>query len=181
MTVSQRHIVVCVTGSIAAYRSAEIVRRLKKENYLLTVVLTEEAERFITPLTMETLSGGKVWRSLFDREAWQGPIGHIQLAQADLVLVAPASANIIGKVASGIADDLTSCLIMATTAPVVFVPAMNEKMYQNSIVQENVAKLKRHGAFFIGPMTGELACGKSGAGHIAETEDVVAAVKKIVP
>ncbi len=177
----QRTIIVCVTGSIAAYRSAEVVRQLRKCGYAVKVVMTQEAEYFIGKTTLEALSGEKVWTAMFDKEAWQGALGHIELAKADLVLVAPATANVIGKIASGIADDLTTCLVMATTAPVVFAPAMNEKMYNNPIVQENCQKLKKHGAYFVGPATGDLACGVHGTGHIADTEDIVEAVRKIVP
>ena len=168
-----RKIILGVTGSIAAYKAGDIIRRLQDQGLEVKVVMTKEAERFITPLTLETLCGGKVYRSLFDdAEAWR--MDHIQVAQeADMILIAPATANIIGKLANGIADDLLTCMAIATKAKIVIAPAMNIEMYRNKIVQENIAKLKRHGVSFIEPVEGKLACGTVGIGHLAEVEDIV--------
>ncbi len=180
MTAQAKHVVLGVTGSIAAYKAAEIIRLLRKKHHRVSVVMTKSAEEFITPLTLATLSDEKVWRSMFDSEAEDRIISHLSLAQdADVVLIAPASANIIGKIANGIADDLLSTIVMATRAPVVIAPAMNDKMFTNAIVQGNCEKLKKFGVKFVGPQEGELACGARGEGHIADVEDIVAEVEKL--
>ena len=174
---TQKKVILGVTGSIAAYKSADIVRRLVEKNLRVSVVMTKEAEQFITPLTFLGLSGEKVYRDLFgtDEEAKNMP--HIKLAQeADAVLFTPATANVIGKVACGLADDLLTCIVMATKAPVIFVPAMNVEMYRNKIVQENCAKLQKLGYTFIEPVEGKLACGTYGQGHIASEDEIVKAV-----
>ena len=138
MAQNKKHILLGVTGSIAAYKAAEIVRSFRKKKYRVSVIMTKAAEEFITPLTLGTLSGEKVWRSLFDQEAEERNISHLSLAhQADVLLIAPASADIIGKIANGLADDLLSTVVMATQAPIVMAPAMNVHMYQNPIVREN--------------------------------------------
>ena len=175
-----RKIILGVTGSIAAYKAGDIIRRLQDQGLEVKVVMTKEAEKFITPLTLESLCGGKVYRNLFDDEnAWR--MDHIQVAQdVDMILIAPATANIIGKLANGIADDLLTCMVLATKAKVVVAPAMNVEMYRNKIVQENVAKLKRHGVSFIEPAEGKLACGTIGIGHLAEVDDIVkAAIREL--
>lgn len=169
-----KRIVLGVTGSIAAYKAAEIVRLLRKKDFGVSVIMTKAAEKFITPLTLATLSNEKVWRSMFDEEAEQRAVRHISLAQdADVLLIAPASADIIGKIANGIADDLLSTLAMATKSPIVIAPAMNDAMYSNPIVQENCQKLKSLGVKFVGPKEGELACGTWGTGHLADVEEIV--------
>lgn len=173
------HIVLGVTGSIAGYKAAELIRCFRKKNYRVSVIMTKAAEEFITPLTLGTLSGEKVWRSMFDNEAEERNITHLSLAQqADVLLIAPASADIIGKMANGLADDLLSTVAMATQAPVVLAPAMNVYMYRNSIVQGNCEKLKKAGVYFVGPLDGELACGDKGTGRLAEVEDIVAETEK---
>jgi phosphopantothenoylcysteine synthetase/decarboxylase len=154
---------------------------LQEAGFNVSVVMTKEAEEFITPLTLETLSGNRVYRQMFEqaRENWE--IDHISLAEkADLLLIAPATANIIGKLACGIADDILSCAAISTQAPVVVCPAMNEAMYQNKIVQENINKLQKLGVHFVAPVKGRLACGKIGKGCLAPVDQIVEAVKKIL-
>jgi phosphopantothenoylcysteine decarboxylase/phosphopantothenate--cysteine ligase len=172
-----KEVLLGVTGSIAAYKACDIVNRLKRAGCNVTVALTEEARHFITPLTLQNLSGNKVVTGMFDLPENYDPL-HTSLAQrADLVLVAPATANLIGKLASGICDDILTCAIMATDAPVLIAPAMNDKMYEHKAMVENVAKLKKWGYKFIGPKRGNLACGYKGIGHIADTEDIVRQAK----
>ncbi len=175
-----KNIILGVTASIAIYKACDIVRRLKEQAFSVTVVMTCEAGEFIKPIVFESLSGNRVYYGLFDTpEAWE--IEHISLAEkADLILVAPATANIIGKIASGICDDLLTCIISATKAPVLISPAMNENMYKNKIVQENIKKLKSFGYRFIEPIKARLACGKIGVGCLAEVETIIKEVKKIL-
>ncbi len=173
----KKRVVLGVTGSIAAYKSADIVRRLYEKGFRVTVVMTKAAEHFITPLTLSSLSGEKVFRGMFNKgdDSWTMP--HIELAkEADVFLIAPATANIIGHIACGLADDLVTCIALGTKAPIVIAPAMNTEMYKNKIVQENCSKLKKQGYKFIEPVKGKLACGTTGDGHIADVEDIVKAV-----
>jgi len=173
----QKAIIIGVTASIAIYKACDIVRRLKEEAFSVSVVMTQEAGALISPVVFQSLSQNKVYRGLFDSpDAWE--IEHVSLAEkADLVLVAPATANIIGKIASGICDDLLTCIICATKAPVLISPAMNENMYKNKITQANIGKLKALGYRFIEPKKGRLACGKIGLGCLAEVEAIVKEVK----
>ena len=173
-----KDIILGVTASIAIYKACEIIRRLKCEGFAVTVVMTKEAEELISPIVFATLSGNRVYRGLFaEPDAWE--IEHVSLAEkADLVLIAPATANIIGKIASGICDDLLTCVVSAATAPVVISPAMNENMYRHKITQDNIKKLKSLGYRFIEPIKGRLACGKVGVGCLAEVETIVKEVKK---
>jgi len=172
--VKNKNIILGVTASIAAYKACDIIRRLKERDLSVTVIMTKDAEEFITPLTLQTLSGNKVHRGMFDLASEEYNVEHVSLAdKADAILVAPATANIIGKVANGLCDDLLSCVIMATKAPVVFAPAMNDGMYSNKILQDNIAKLKNAGYKFIGPIKGKLANGKMGIGHLAEVDTIV--------
>lgn len=168
-----KNILVGVTGGIAAYKAAEIISHLKKAGANIDVIMTQAATKIITPLTLQTLSKNRVVIDMFaEPVSWE--VQHIALAdKADLCLVAPATANIIGKVANGIADDMLSTTIMATKAPVVFAPAMNVNMYLNPIVQENISKLKERGYSFIEPAEGLLACGYEGKGRLAETDVIV--------
>ena len=173
-------IVLGVTGSIGAYKAGDIVRQLKDAGYALTCVLTQRAAKFIAPLTLQTLSERKAYTEMFDLETPQ--IIHTTLADhAKLVLVAPATANIIGKCANGIADDLLSCILLATRAKLLFAPAMNVHMWQHPTVQRNITTLKRLGARFVGPDVGKLACGYEAIGHLAETDEIIRAVKQLVP
>jgi len=173
-------LVLGITGSIGAYKAGDLVRQLKDAGYAVTCVLTQRALNFITPLTLQALSERKVYTDLFALETPQ--ILHTTLAdRARLVLVAPATANVIGKFANGLADDLLSCILLATRAKLLFAPAMNVQMWQHPTVQRNVTILKRLGVRFIGPDVGKLACGYEAIGHLAETEEIVRAVKQLVP
>ncbi len=173
-----KNIVLGITASIAIYKACEITRRLKKEGLTVTTVMTPHAQELIRPIVFQSLSGGKVYTGLFDSpQEWQ--IEHISLAErADLVLIAPGTANIIGKIASGISDDLLTCVVSATQAQVLIAPAMNQDMYKNKITQGNIRKLKSLGYKFIEPVKGRLACGREGIGCLAAPEDIVKEVKK---
>jgi phosphopantothenoylcysteine decarboxylase/phosphopantothenate--cysteine ligase len=173
-------VLVGVTGGIAAYKAAMLVSRLRDAGAQVMVVMTRNATQFIAPLTLQTLSGNQVYVEMFPPAT--GEVAeHIWLAQkADALVVAPASANIIGKVAAGIADDMLSTTIMATRAPVIFAPAMHQQMYQNPIVGGNIARLKKLGYRFVGPAEGKLARGERGIGRLAEIDDIVAAVSAAI-
>ncbi len=162
-----------VSGGIAAYKALDIVSALRKKNIDVRVIMTESATKFVTPLPFQSLSQNMVVTDMFaEPKAYE--IQHISLAKrADVFLVAPATANIIGKVANGIADDMLSTTIMATRAKVIFAPAMNTKMYENPIVQENINKLKKLGYEFIEPASGVLACGDEGKGKLADVNTII--------
>ena len=171
-------VVLGVTGGIAAYKACEIVSRLKKLHANVRVVLTEHACRFVQPLTFETLSGNQVAVSAFEHSF---EIEHISLAKAaDLLLIAPATANIIGKMAHGIADDLLSTTAMAVTCPILIAPAMNCAMYRSAALQENLAALKGRGVLTVGPESGHLACGDEDIGRMSEPETIVARVCELL-
>jgi len=173
-------IVLGITGSIGAYKTGDVVRQLKDAGYLVTCVMTQRAAQFMTPLTLQALSERKVYMDMFDLDSPQ--IIHTTLAdRARLVLVAPATANIVGKFANGLADDLLSCLLLATRAKILFAPAMNVHMWQHPTVQRNVTTLKRLGVRFVGPDVGKLACGYEAIGHLAEPDEIVRVVKQLVP
>lgn len=175
-----KSIVLGVSASIAIYKSCELTRELKEEGFEVSVILTPEAEELIRPIVFQALSGRRVYTGLFGQpRAWE--IEHISLAdKADLVLVAPATANIIAKISSGICDDLLTCVISATKAPVLIAPAMNENMYLNKITQENIRKLKGYGYKFAEPKRGRLACGKEGIGCLADIKEIIQQAKKIL-
>ena len=166
-------VVLGITGSIAAYKACELVRLFVKRDDDVHVVMTEHARAFVTPLTFQTLSRNPVACDLFaDPQEWKPE--HISLASsADLVVVAPATANILAKMAHGIADDLLSSTLLATKAPVVVAPAMNDGMWANAATQANVAALVARGVRVVQPGTGELACGTSGAGRMAEPSEIL--------
>ncbi|SCG83513.1 bifunctional phosphopantothenoylcysteine decarboxylase/phosphopantothenate synthase [Proteiniborus sp. DW1] len=170
---SGKNIVMGVTGGIAVYKAVDVVSRLKKLNANVDVIMTKSATEFVTPLTFQSISQNPVTVDMFN-EPKQWDIQHISLAKkADLFIIAPATANIIGKVANGIADDMLSTTIMATRAKVVFAPAMNTNMYNNVIFKENMNKLKSLGYEFINPGSGRLACGDIGEGKMAEPIDII--------
>lgn len=161
-------VILGVTGGIAAYKAVELLRLLVKAGAGVHVIMTRAATEFVAPLTFQTLSGNPVHTELFNLMAEQ-EIGHISLAdRADLFIIAPATANFVGKLANGIADDLLTTTVMATKAPLLIAPAMNVNMYENPVYQENEAKLKRLGHFFAAPSTGWLACGWEGTGKMQE-------------
>jgi len=168
---SGKCVVLGVTGGIAAYKACEIVSRLKKLHANVRVVMTEHACRFVAPLSFETLSGNQVYVSQFDHN-WE--IEHISLAKsADIMVVAPATANFLGKLANGIADDLMSTTAMAMTAPLLIAPAMNCAMWRNAATQNNVETLKTRGVRFVGPESGFLACGDTDVGRMSEPAKIV--------
>ena len=167
------HILLGVTGGIAAYKSAMLVRRLREAGFEVRVVMTDGAQAFITPLTFQALSGNPVHTTLLDPAAEAG-MGHIELARwADLVLIAPASADALARIAAGMADDLLSTLVLATTATVMVSPAMNQQMWQNPITQRNLQTLRDYGIHVIDPDAGEQACGEVGMGRMPEPEALV--------
>lgn len=175
-----KDIIVGVTGGIAAYKAADLVSQLVKQGAGVHVVMTKAAQQFVTPLTFRTLSGNEVITDLF---APAHPIAtvHISLADlADLVIIAPATANIIGKIAAGIADDILTSVVMSTTTPVLIAPAMNDKMYQNAILQANLEKLQSLGYIFIEPEEGWLACGRTGKGRLASTERLLSSIRSVL-
>lgn len=175
---SGKCVVLGVTGGIAAYKACEIVSRLKKLHANVRVVMTEHACRFVAPLSFETLSGNQVYVSQFDHN-WE--IEHISLAKsADLMLVAPATANFLGKMANGIADDLMSTTVMAMTAPVLIAPAMNTAMWKNQATQENLRTLMDRGVRFVGPESGFLACGDTDVGRMSEPAKIVEEVVRLL-
>ncbi len=180
MMLKSRKIVLGVTGGIAAYKAAELVRELIKAGAEVHVVMTRNAQAFITPLTFQTLSGNPVTTELFNLIE-ESQIGHIALAdRADLLAIVPATANIIGKVAAGIADDMLTTVVMATRAPVLLAPAMNVHMWENKICQENIQKLRSRGYHFIDPEAGELACGYEGKGRLAEIPAIVEEIRSLL-
>lgn len=169
------YIVLGVTGSISAYKAADIANRLHKDGHEVHVIMTEGAEAFITPLTLQTLSKNKVHVKEFE-EYDPTVVKHIDLAgNADIVLIAPATANIIGKIAGGIADDLLTSVVMAaaTQARIIIAPAMNTNMYENPILQENIEKLRNLGYEFIEPKESHLACGTTGKGALADVDEII--------
>jgi phosphopantothenoylcysteine decarboxylase / phosphopantothenate---cysteine ligase len=175
-----REIVVGVSGGIAAYKTAALVSRLAQAGAGVSVVMTEHATRFVTALTFQTLSGRPVHADPFAApEEWRAD--HITLAdRAELVVVAPATANALGKLAGGIADDLLSTFLLATPAPVLLAPAMNERMWAHPAVRANVETLRGRGVRFIGPAAGHLACGTVGVGRMAEPEDILAEIVRLL-
>ena len=165
-------ILLAITGGISAYKSAVLARLLIKAGCTVRVMMTDGACEFITPLSLQALTGNEVHTKLLDDEAERG-MGHIELAKwADMVVIAPASANTIGKLAHGLADNLVTTVALATTAPIVIVPAMNQAMYAHAIVQDNLAKLTRFGYTVLTPDSGEQACGDVGAGRLPEPDDL---------
>ncbi len=173
-------IVVGVTGGIAAYKAAELVSRLRKAGAQVICVMTKAAENFITPLTLQTLSQNPVYSDLFARPLkWN--VEHIAVAdQADLFIIAPATANVLGKVCHGIADDFLTTTIMATKALVLFAPAMNVNMYANPVTKANIKRLRELGYHFVEPATGMLACGYEGQGRLAEIDDILEAAEYLL-
>ena len=166
-------VVIGVTGGIAVYKALDVISALRKKDIEVHVIMTESASKFVNPLTFQSISQNMVVTDMFaEPKAWE--IQHISLAQkADLMLIAPATANVIGKISNGIADDMLSTTVMATKAKVLIAPAMNTNMYQNPIVQNNISKLKDFGYKFIEPASGRLACGDIGIGKLADLNTIV--------
>ena len=171
-----RSILLIITGSVASYKALELIRLLKAENITVTAILTKGGAKFITPLAVSALTGTKTYDDLFSLMD-EVEMGHIQLSRvADMVLVAPASADILAKMASGIADDLATTTLLATNKPVVVAPAMNHKMWSHAATQRNISQLLRDGMHLIAPTEGEMACGEYGVGRMAEPAAIMQAL-----
>lgn len=177
-TLAQKRVLLGISGGIAAYKSADLVRRLKERGAEVRVILTDAAQHFITPLTLQAVSGNPVSSSLLDPAA-EAAMGHIELAKwADIILVAPASADIIARLAHGLANDLLTTCVLASAAPVAVAPAMNQQMYKNIATQKNLATLTAHNFYIYGPGVGEQACGDVGSGRMLEPLELVSALEK---
>lgn len=173
-----KDIVVGVTGGIAAYKAAELVRLLVREEARVKVAMTANATRFVTPLTFEALSGNRVVWRMFGEDA--GAMDHITWGQeADLIILAPATANFIAKVAHGLADDFLSTMVLAATAPILACPAMNTRMYENPVTTENLSSLKSRGLHIMSPGEGQLACRTEGPGRLPEPPDILEEAKGV--
>ncbi|WP_170414879.1 bifunctional phosphopantothenoylcysteine decarboxylase/phosphopantothenate--cysteine ligase CoaBC [Ruegeria atlantica] len=174
---ASKRILLIIGAGIAAYKSLDLIRRLKERGASVTPVLTGAAEEFVTPLSVSALAGEKVYRDLFDLTD-EAEMGHIQLSRsADLVVVAPATADMMGKMAAGLANDLASTLLMATDTPVLCAPAMNVRMWDHPSTQRNLKQLQADGIRFVGPNEGDMACGEYGPGRMSEPLEIVAAVE----
>jgi phosphopantothenoylcysteine synthetase/decarboxylase len=180
-TVKGCTIVLGVTGSIAAYKAAEITSRLREAGHAIHVVMTPRAQEFITPMTLAILSRNPVLTDLSEEKEGAWKPGHIELAdRADLLLVAPATANTIARLSFGFADDALGAVALATRAPLLIAPAMNGKMWEHPATRENVERLSARGASFVGPAEGMLACGYEGTGRLADVAEIVAHAQQIV-
>ena len=172
-----KHILLIIGGGIAAFKSLDLIRRLRERGAVVTPVLTRAGEEFVTPLSVSALAGSKVFRDLFDLGD-EAEMGHIQLSRvADLVVVAPATADLMAKMAGGLANDLASTLLLATDTPVMIVPAMNVRMWQHAATQRNLNTLRGDGITVVGPNAGDMACGEHGPGRMSEPMEVVAAIE----
>ncbi len=175
----KKEIIIGVTASIAAYKTGEVITALKRLNYAINVIMTPDAKHFASLLVFQTLSQNKVYCEPFSLAVkWDPP--HISLAEkADLILICPATADIIARLAAGLCDNLLASVVLASKAPVLICPAMNNVMYENKITQDNIARLKKLGFKFIGPIRGRLATGETGMGHLSRVKDIVKAVRKL--
>ena len=174
---ASKRILLIIGGGIAAYKTLDLIRRLRERGASVTPVLTRAAEEFVTPLSVSALAGEKVYRDLFDLTD-EAEMGHIQLSRsADLVVVAPATADLMGKMAGGLANDLASTLLMATDTPVLCAPAMNVRMWDHPATRRNLAQLQADGVRFVGPNEGDMACGEFGPGRMSEPLEIVAAIE----
>ncbi len=177
---ANKTVILGITGSIAAYKAADIASKLTQAGASVEVVMTESATRFITPLSLSSITGRPVVSSMWELSS-KFSIEHIALAEAaDVVAIAPATANVIAHLAAGIADDMLSCIVLATEAPIILAPAMNENMFKNPVTQENLAKLKARGFIIVGPGYGRLASGKIGLGRLAEVDKILDAIKQVL-
>ncbi|MFY0661941.1 MAG: bifunctional phosphopantothenoylcysteine decarboxylase/phosphopantothenate--cysteine ligase CoaBC [Shimia sp.] len=174
---TDKRILLIIAGGIAAYKSLELIRRLRERGAWVTPVLTRAAEEFVTPLSVSSLAGEKVYRDLFDLTD-EAEMGHIQLSRsADLIVVAPGTADLMAKMANGMANDMASTLLLATDTPVLVAPAMNVRMWDHPATQRNLAQLKTDGIEFVGPNEGDMACGEFGPGRMSEPMEIVQAIQ----
>ena len=172
-----KHILLIIGGGIAAFKSLDLIRRLRERGATVTPVLTRAGEEFVTPLSVSALAGQRLYRDLFDLGD-EAEMGHIQLSRvADLVVVAPATADLMAKMAGGLANDLASTLLLATDTPVMIAPAMNVRMWEHAATQRNLATLRGDGITVVGPNDGDMACGEFGPGRISEPLEIVAAIE----
>jgi phosphopantothenoylcysteine decarboxylase/phosphopantothenate--cysteine ligase len=175
---NNRRILLIIAGGIAAYKSLELIRRLRDRGASVRAVLTEAGAQFITPLTVGTLTGDKVYQDLFDLTD-TAAIGHIELSRdADLLVVVPATANILARMSAGLADDLATTLLLATDKPVLVAPSMNVRMWSHRATQRNIEQLMADGVHFVGPNEGDMACGEFGPGRMAEPAEILAAIEE---
>jgi phosphopantothenoylcysteine decarboxylase/phosphopantothenate--cysteine ligase len=175
-----RHILLGVTGGIAAYKSADLASKLVQKEAEVRVVMTRSATEFVTPLTFESLTRNPVYLEMFEADREFNP-RHVAISDwVELLIVAPATANIMGKYAHGIADDLLSTLLLCVDCPILMAPAMNAKMWANRVVQDNFARLKDLGVHFIGPDEGFLACGWTGKGRMSQPADILSVAEKLL-
>src|SRR4030042_4362757 len=180
MDMKDKTVVLGVTGSIAAYKAAELASQLTQVGAKVEVIMTEAAIEFITPLTFRNITGRPVVTSMFEL-ASEYSVEHVASAEAaDVVVIAPATANIIAKIAAGIADDMLCCTVLATKAPVIVAPAMHAAMYENSVTQDNLAKLKSRGFIVVGPAYGRLASGAVGMGRLVDVNEVLGNVRQVL-
>lgn len=171
-----KRILLIISGGVAAFKALDVIRGLRRAGASVTPVLTEAAAQFVTPLTVSALAGARLYQDLFDLDD-EAEMGHIQLSRAaDLLVVVPATANLMAKMAHGLADDLASTLLLATDKPVMIAPAMNVRMWQHKATQRNLAQLRADGVAVIGPVEGDMACGEFGPGRMAEPDDILAAI-----
>jgi phosphopantothenoylcysteine decarboxylase/phosphopantothenate--cysteine ligase len=177
---SNKTVVLGITGSIAAYKAAEIASRLTQAGAKVNVIMTKEAIQFVSPVTLRAVTGRPVVTEMFDL-ASEFSIGHVSLAKsADIIVIAPATANIIAKLATGIADDMLCCTVLATRAPVLVAPAMETNMYSNPVTQDNLSRLKARGFVIVAPATGWLASGKEGPGRLADIGDIMGTIHQVL-
>jgi len=178
--IAEKNIVLGITGGIAAYKGADIASKLFQAGAKVQVVMTKSATEFVSPLTFRALTRNAVLTDLFASPA-ENRITHVALGEAaDVVVIAPATANVIAKIAAGIADDFITCTVLATKAPIVVAPAMHANMYENPITQENLARLKTRGFIIVDPEYGTLASGGVGPGRLAEVSKIIETIKKVV-
>jgi phosphopantothenoylcysteine synthetase/decarboxylase len=175
-----KNILLGVTGSIACFKACDLVGLFRREGWSVRCAMSRDASRFITPLTMETLTGKKIAEDMFRMPEERIP-GHISLAdEADIVVIAPATADIIARVAAGMCDDILACTVCATDRPVLFAPAMNDKMFNNPVIQDKIRYLEEKGYHFVKPVVGHLACGREGVGHLAPLDIIVEETRKLL-
>ena len=176
-SIKAKRILLIIGGGIAAYKCLELIRRLRERGASVRAIMTEAAHEFVTPLSVSSLTGDKVFASLFDLTD-EAEMGHIELSRdADLLVVAPATADLMARMAAGLADDLATTALLATDKPVLIAPAMNVRMWEHAATQRNIAILKRDGISFVGPNEGDMACGEYGPGRMAEPMEIIAAIE----
>ena len=177
MNVKNKKVLLIIGGGISAYKTLDLIRLLKKNNFEIKTILTKSGKKFVTPLSIVSLSGGKVYESLFDKEK-EAEIDHISLSRwADLILIAPTTANLISKLSHGKAEDLATTVVLASNKDIALVPAMNVRMWGHKATQENCKKLISYGYKFLGPTEGSMACGEFGKGKMLSPKRILAAVK----